>query len=79
MEDMMRQTTIPRKITICFKDEIVKVSPEVATLLVQTTQRCAMPIDEPTKVLLLELATTVMRMDAKLQVMAMTDNASNDC
>lgn len=75
----MRQSTTPRKITICFEDAIVKVSPEVATLLVRTTQQCATPISEEAKALLLELATAVMRMDAKLQVMAMTDNASNDC
>ena len=69
MEIIMRQSTTPRKITICFEDAIVKVSPEVATLLVRTTQRCAMPIDERTKELLIDLATTVMTMDAKLQVM----------
>lgn len=75
----MRQATTPRKITICFEDTIVKVSPEVATLLVRTTQQCATPISEEAKTLLIELATAVMHMDAKLQVMAMTDNASNDC
>lgn len=79
MEDMMRQSTTPRKITICFADAIVKVSPEVATLLVRTTQQCATPISEEEKTLLLELATAVMNMDAKLQVMSVTDNVSNDC
>ncbi len=75
----MRQSTTPRKITICFADAIVKVSPEVATLLVRTTQQCATPISEEEKTLLLELATAVMNMDAKLQVMSVTDNVSNDC
>ena len=65
----MQQSTRPRKITVCFEDAIVKVSPEVATLLVRTTQQCATPISEETKELLIDLATAVMTMDTKLQTM----------
>lgn len=65
----MRQSTAPRKITICFEDAIVKVSPEVATLLVRTTQHCATPLSDETKELLIDLATAVMTMDTKLQTM----------
>lgn len=66
-EDSMTQQ--PRRITICFEDAIVKVSPEVAELLVRVTQHCALPIDAPTKVLMLDLATALMMKDAKLNVM----------